>query len=225
MSNNLKILFLILAFLLFAVTAGAVLQYADDFERTDSNPLNGSWNNYCFNGCGALLELYQGDVINGNVGDTYSIFTAFTATPNQESEIVIYFSACTSDYQCWLGPLVRGDGADNMYGVLLFSHPGYSEVDLFLDDGSITTLASDNVTQWIDDDVAKLSVVGDELTLYRNGSVFLTVPPDATLATGQPGIYINVIETAWDSLARIKSFSAGNIGSVVTTRRRAVVVQ
>jgi hypothetical protein len=224
MSNNLKILFLILTFLLFAVTAGAVLQYADDFERTDSNPLNGSWNNYCFDGCGGLLELYQGDVINGSGGARYSVFTAFSATPNQEAEIIVYFGACVG-YQCWLGPLVRADGADNMYGALLFADPAYSEIDMFLADGSIATLASDNVTQWVADDVAKLSVTGDVLTLYRNGSVFLTAPPDATLTTGQPGIYINVINSTMWSFARIKSFSAGNIAGTAIARRRAVVVQ
>jgi hypothetical protein len=202
----------------------------DDFERTDSLPLNGSWTLHGFPTLDPNFPLLGDRIVYFSTHWSYAETTAIKFNPDQEAQTVNAVNGgCTPTNNCYHGPAVRIN-ANGFYVALVDPDDHYSEIDIFDITGAICgtayctqTIASDNVTVWVNGDVLKLKIVGGDLTGYQNGSLTMTpLAADFSFATGQPGIagydgYTNFSQGVDD-------FIASNVTSGAVVRRRAPVV-
>lgn len=100
-----------------------------------------------------------------------------------------YMQAVMSNFigNCSVGPCVRqSTGATTCYALRTDTTVTNVTLDL-ISAGSITNLATYNITSWVDGDIYKITAVGTTISAYKNGSLLGSVT-DSTVASGRIGL-------------------------------------
>lgn len=157
------------------------------------------------------------DVDGGSTGECMAIWNLDTFPDDQQVQATL-FNSLPGDGSHYVGMLLRDDGA---------TWPGTTCYRFFSDGGSQTdisafvagvesVLASDPTRTFTAGDVLTFSVTGTALDLALNGVSIMTVT-DATIASGQPGLYeyssLGHGGAGWESF--VGSGSGGGGGSSV----------
>lgn len=170
----------------------------DDFNRANENPLSGS-GNWTTGSNFAALRLVSNEVATATANtDSSEKYTGITFGVDHWSEITIGSSVgggdfgaavcCQSNGDCYL---TTNYDATNIY---IFSRIGVNYLQL----GTITGV-------YVTGDRILLERFGDELRLYHNESLILTVTDDTTLLAGHAGIF------GYDGTFRVTSWRGGNV--------------
>ena len=203
---------------------------SDDFNRSNVDPLDGSWTLMT-----ADYGYYPRIVSNHvevnlalDIGQAY--FAGFTATDDQEMRVNITIGGGADLTAAKLlarasGRNLEGTPDAIYYECTAFAQNTYDNVSSWiLKDitGSYTVLASENATSWGAGDELKCRAVGTALTLFRNGSVLLTTT-DGAISSGQPGIGVGGF-TGTPADAQLDNFYATDyVASATLVRHRAVI--
>jgi hypothetical protein len=190
----------------------------DDFERGSVSPLDGSWNNLS----ATVLQLVAGDVYSTDSSqDAFSFFTGFSPTANQEATVKI--TIFTGAGAIFLGPILRGQDASNLYVCFANRNIGGQTTQiLVLNGGSFSAVASESSTTWAATDTLRCKVEGSSFNVYRNGSGSpLTGGTDNTFSTGgSVGMWITTDDI---DDAGIEEFSATDVAVGTVHRSRPLL--
>lgn len=198
--------------------------YSTDFAGTE-NPLSegGVWQN---NNTTVWHEMEKvsgiahgaGYATVGNYEDCYALLKYLNVDPDQEVLATIYLNkgVWTDTHEWELH--VRGNEAANsmqLYeGLIGFS--GTGEIVRWngaIGDFTLIGSGGSSAGNVQDYDTCRMTAVGTELNLYRNGTLLRTAT-DATYATGQPGIGIFNRETGTNSELGFRDYEARAYGVV-----------
>jgi len=163
-------------------------------------------------------------VLSGSTGSRYDdsiahLSTSFaTYSPNQYAQGAVFraagYNPGASGHEVEL--LLRFQiTANNARGYeVLWGHSGYLAIVRWNGPlGSYTPLYDPGVGSIsvpLDGDVLRAEIIGDTITVYKNGLLVATVS-DSTYATGQPGMGFWPIDGATAANLGWKSYQAGNL--------------
>jgi hypothetical protein len=159
--------------------------FTDLFNRADNADLGANWTPFT----GRALKIASNTATPTAVLTTANEFYTGTApTNNQFSRI----SIATFTAPAEIGVLVRS-GTDpatwtNYQGYASNRGGGTTTAIDKIVAGTPTGLASENATTWVAGDILKLTVLGQNLFIYRNGVLLLSAF-DAALSSGTLGLY------------------------------------
>lgn len=155
---------------------GLSLPQTDNFNRTNANPMDGTWLKVTGTSDVQLISDAAGPVTSGWA----KIIRAASETwpSDQYSQATI-----TSTNLGWRGIFVRFTVGNSGYAV------HFDETTYYInriDSGTETTLGSSGFWTAAVSNIIKLSVTGDNVSLYRNGSLVAS-RTDNTHSSGSPG--------------------------------------
>jgi hypothetical protein len=213
--KKLIFLFLLIPSLLFAASG------SDDFNRSNSSPLSGSWaTGFPNNEYWALPDIVSSQVQPHDTGGYIGAhFTGFAAQPNQWAQIkVVTLNDAEFDF---VAAIVRSDGKGNFY-YCLTSTGGYTEIGYWQGLGTTNTVLTYTTgTPWATGTLLRLSITGDALDCTKDGKSVLTAN-DSTLTSGQPGFFMFSSTTAANIV--FDDFSASDIGGATVVRHKSIVM-
>lgn len=182
--------------------------FSDDFTRADNVDLGANWDaGYSPDGPAQIV---------GNAVRATTLATAATETTNAVTGLADCWAQATlktftGAQAAALRVILRTADSPTdtlyMFNALRNAGGNTSQIDKFVA-GANSGLASEAATTWVAGDILRAEVRGDQLTLYRNGVLLLTVT-DATLTSGRIGI--SLYEDTGGSLANVEldDFSGG----------------
>ncbi len=180
--------------------------FADSFDRGDNSDLGASWDPQK---SGSQAQIVGQRVrVTSLSTNAEEVTNALTPSPDQIAQITIAtFVGAGAGH---LGVLLRAAalGAETFYLLEATKHSaGTSGISIVVA-GAQTTLVSENATTWTAGDVLAGSVLGNLLTLKRNGVTLLQVS-DATLGGGNIGIFLYEDTNAADT--ELDDFVGGDV--------------
>lgn len=150
---------------------------SDDFNRADG-ALGANWASF-FGGITVVSNAAQGGSL---VCAARWTATSFGADQTSSTTIVGFSSGTT-----YPGAAVRMDASGDCYYVAVDSSNAYIQR---LSGGTDIPIATRTSGAWANGDVIGLDIVGTTLQVLKNGAAYGATASDATLASGQPGLYL-----------------------------------
>ena len=164
---------------------------SDDFNRADNADLGTDWAGLLGN-CKIVTNTVQPTTTGTECAEGFGAGTT-DFTDDHSSQVTL--STFNSAAESGIGVIVRA--VSNTFYACYANRNAASTTTVIGEwtAGVFASLTSENSTTWAATDTIKLKVIGSTLTCYRNGAQLLTTT-DATITTGQPGIYAYVITSA-----------------------------
>jgi chitodextrinase len=194
--------------------------YTTTFSATE-NPIyeNGSWINGGMTGLDwADVRTTPGFAFGVNLPSTFADPTAVltgTWSPDQEAHATVRVSrtpgSCCHEVELRLRSVVNAHSITG-YEILCSVVPGDPYLQIVRWNGALNnfTYVNDLNTSCGNGDVLKASIVGNTITVYKNGNQILQ-GVDSTFTTGNPGIgFYDNQDTNWSDFG-FSDFSASNI--------------
>ncbi len=219
----LSALFLVFA---FNFNQGALAaNYSTGFPGADENPLSesGKWD--AGTGWSGLLNVQVvGNRVRGATAansDSGARLNSISPGADQYGQIDIVTWQGTTRIEA--GVLLRMAAAPtktyyicNAYSVN--SSGSYTEIYKYVS-GAFTSLATDNVTQWVAGNKLRCEIKGSSIILYRDDSSFLTAS-DSSIASGNVGLKIAMSAGGTLADGEIDNFEGGDISATKFFSRR-----
>jgi hypothetical protein len=187
-----------------------VATFVDLFDRGNSSDLGVTWTPYGLGGFGPA------QIVNQRIRNTLTTVEAMervTGTLFERDQwarlrIPTYGTGIVS-----AALMLRLQPGVTVSGYFIGAARGYGTVRTWAyryDNNAFTFLASEDVTPWAAADILEAHMIGNVLTIYRNGNSDLRLSAtDSTYPTGTPGLYLYA-----DTLGQLEAdnFEAGNWG-------------
>ncbi len=184
----------------------------DNFNRSNINPLDGSWTNGG-NG-GIIFQIVSNQVtpVAPLDRDCWSYYNGVT-WPNDQYSQAVCFTGSGGGGQ---GPglVVRQDSniAVSTRYRLAVSTAGVNNVELAKAIAGVFTLIWDRTTSLSSGDAAKLEAQGTTLRAYINGSQLGADATDSSISSGKAGLFYSSTESS----AAIDNWEGGDFGVIVS---------
>ncbi len=176
--------------------------FSDDFNRADSATLGASWAHAT--GFGDIKIV--ANTARATTDSAYSIdlYQTATNTNNQFVQWTVTFSGSGG----YLDGYLRADSSLANAYFCLISNGGSPTTAIYKTVTTTTTQLTSNATTWTTGDVAKCTVSGTTITLFKNGSSVATAT-DSAVASGSIGLAIFAIGNPNE--AYLDDFSGGDL--------------
>ena len=155
---------------------------SDDFNRANG-ALGANWTTF-----GSAPQIVSNTVRGTSGSNNRALYTAAAFEDDQYSEMEVR----STDSGHFQGVIVRGNAAAQTGYVAYARQSAGNKVTLFIltGGGEATGIDGDEgaAGNWTVGDVVRLGIVGNQLTVYRNGTPVLGPTTDSNIASGTPGI-------------------------------------
>ena len=191
--------------------AASGVSFTDTFAYTDETQLSTLPDYEVIDETGGSIVARGGVATTAtSVGGDTLLYDGATVTADQYAEVTI--GAPGSDYGDIGALMVRATDMNNR--VLLDISSGATKSLRKIVSGASTSWGNTN-TALVTGDVVRIEVSGNDIVVKRNGTTIFTITDDAdlggTLATGQPGFFLQSITAGWTTGVTFDQFKCGDL--------------
>jgi hypothetical protein len=186
----------------------------DDFNRADNNSLGANWTIVTAGWDATGFAIASNAAApQALTGDDLEIYTGATFPNDQYAQVKVSVTGTTSG--TGVGVALRAATDGSCYSVCVSKRSGGEIVIArrLANNSAYTPLANPSAA-WVDGDTLKATIVGNVITVYKNGTqveVPVTDSSGSALTTGTPGIVHSTTITS----GSVDDFEAGSLSTLV----------